>query len=42
MDQNLFIDKKSLKDLEIELNKPATLQANGTMDSTSTNPARRD
>ena len=29
MDQNLFIDKKALKDLEIDLNKPTTLQANG-------------
>ena len=29
MDQNLFIDKKSLSDLSIELNKPTSLQANG-------------
>jgi hypothetical protein len=29
MDQNLFIDKKSLSDLGIELNKPTSLQANG-------------
>jgi hypothetical protein len=29
MDQNLFIDKKSLTDLGIELNRPASLQANG-------------
>ncbi len=29
MNQNLFIDKKSLKDLEIDLQKGATLQANG-------------
>jgi len=29
MDQNLFIDKKSLTDLGIELNKPTSLQANG-------------
>ena len=29
MDQNLFIDKKSLSDLGIELNKPTTLRATG-------------
>lgn len=29
MDQNLFIDKKSLTDLGAELNKPTTLRANG-------------
>lgn len=29
MDQNLFIDKKSLSDLGIDLQKPVTLQANG-------------